>query len=152
MPGTAGAATGAALAGQADRMSAVYTAVGEPLGEAFQLRDDLLGVFGDPAVTGKPAGDDLREGKATLLLALTVQQAPSSASSLLDRIGHAELTDAEVAAVTELAVTTGARDEVGRRIQAAVERSRAALSSPELRPAAVPGLLDLIEAAAWRDL
>ena len=52
------------------------TAFGLPLGEAFQLRDDLLGVYGDPAATGKPAGDDLVEGKRTVLVALALDGAP----------------------------------------------------------------------------
>ena len=54
-------------------MRAAYSAYGLPLGEAFQLRDDVLGVFGDPALTGKPAGDDLREGKRTYLVAAAVR-------------------------------------------------------------------------------
>ena len=60
---------GAALAGAPAGRSRAYSAYGLPLGEAFQLRDDILGVFGDPEVTGKPAGDDLREGKRTALIA-----------------------------------------------------------------------------------
>ncbi len=60
---------GAALAGAQPETEAAYSAFGLPLGEAFQLRDDILGVFGDPAQTGKPAGDDLREGKRTYLVA-----------------------------------------------------------------------------------
>src|SRR5690606_29047888 len=60
---------GAALAGADDGVQSSLSAFGLPLGEAFQLRDDLLGVFGDPAVTGKPAGDDLSEGKRTVLVA-----------------------------------------------------------------------------------
>ena len=65
---------GAALAGGGRGPARrVYSAYGLPLGEAFQLRDDVLGVFGDPAETGKPAGDDLREGKRTVLVALRAQ-------------------------------------------------------------------------------
>jgi geranylgeranyl diphosphate synthase type I len=142
---------GAALAGALDRLEPVYAAYGEPLGEAFQLRDDLLGVFGDPAVTGKPAGDDLREGKPTLLLALTTQRAPDSARPVIERIGRADLTDADIVTIAELAWSTGAVDEVDLRIEAAVERSRAALGHPELDAAAAPALYALTEAAAWRD-
>src|SRR5512140_3008556 len=66
---------GAALADGSSELSAAYSAYGLPLGEAFQLRDDVLGVFGDPAETGKPAGDDLREGKRTVLVAYAREKA-----------------------------------------------------------------------------
>ena len=72
---------GAAAAGAGRDVFAALTAYGVPLGEAFQLRDDVLGVFGDPEVTGKPAGDDLREGKRTLLIALTMQRASAAVSA-----------------------------------------------------------------------
>ena len=66
---------GAAIAGAGPEVTEACTAIGLPLGEAFQLRDDVLGVFGDPAVTGKSADDDLREGKQTLLIALAEERA-----------------------------------------------------------------------------
>ena len=66
---------GAAIAGAPEEIVAAYSGYGLPLGEAFQLRDDVLGVFGDPEQTGKPAGDDLREGKRTVLIALAHQRA-----------------------------------------------------------------------------
>ena len=66
---------GAAIAGAGPDLVGGYRRFGADIGVAFQLRDDLLGVFGDPAVTGKPAGDDLREGKRTLLLALAIERA-----------------------------------------------------------------------------
>ena len=69
---------GAAIAGADPDLVACYRRFGADIGVAFQLRDDLLGVFGDPAVTGKPAGDDLREGKRTLLLALAVERAAAA--------------------------------------------------------------------------
>mgnify|MGYP001614320749 CR=1 FL=1 len=69
---------GAALAGASPEAVAALSAYGLPLGEAFQLRDDLLGVYGDPATTGKPAGDDLVEGKRTVLVALAMDAAPAA--------------------------------------------------------------------------
>ena len=73
---------GGALAGAArDAARRPTTAYGLPLGEAFQLRDDVLGVFGDPAETGKPAGDDLREGKRTVLVALRRSERGSPAQA-----------------------------------------------------------------------
>ena len=67
---------GAALAGASAEQITQLSRFGLPLGEAFQLRDDLLGVFGDPAVTGKPAGDDLIEGKRTVLVSLALDALP----------------------------------------------------------------------------
>src|SRR3712207_587646 len=79
---------GAAIAGAGPRAADAYTAIGLPLGEAFQLRDDVLGVFGDPAVTGKSADDDLREGKQTLLIALTEERTDAAGRRLLaDSLG-----------------------------------------------------------------
>ena len=74
---------GAALAGRLDDLAGPFTAFGIPLGSAFQMRDDLLGVFGDPAVTGKPVGDDLREGKLTPLLAAASEVATGPQAELL---------------------------------------------------------------------
>ena len=62
-----------------------YSGYGLPLGEAFQLRDDILGVFGDPAETGKPAGDDLREGKRTVLIAIAVERSTPAQASVIRR-------------------------------------------------------------------
>ncbi len=79
---------GAVLAGARPDVTAALTGYGLPLGIAFQLRDDVLGVFGDPAETGKPAGDDLREGKRTVLIALTLERASAAqADAVLRRLG-----------------------------------------------------------------
>lgn len=142
---------GAAVAGGLERLQAAYTAYGTPLGEAFQLCDDLLGVFGDPVVTGKPVGDDLREGKPTLLLALTAQRASSSARPLLERVGRPDLTEDDIDSIAELCVTTGARDGVVNRIDAAVDEAREAIAGADIDPCAVPGLMAMTVAAAWRD-
>lgn len=150
---------GAALAGggvdgdphAAERLNETYAAYGEPVGEAFQLRDDLLDVLGDPAQTGKPVGADFREGKPTLVLALTAERAPRSARPLLERVGAPDLTDAEVAAITELAIETGACSAVDARIAAAVEQGCAALDGSSVDQAAVKALRALAEQAAWRD-
>ncbi|XRQ02938.1 polyprenyl synthetase family protein [Actinomadura welshii] len=91
---------GAALAGARPDVIAALTGYGLPLGIAFQLRDDVLGVFGDPAETGKPAGDDLREGKRTVLVALTLERASAAqAAALRRRLGDPDL---DAAGVTEL--------------------------------------------------
>jgi geranylgeranyl diphosphate synthase type I len=97
---------GAALAGRTD-MRDPLTRHGLPLGTAFQLRDDVLGVYGDPDVTGKPVGEDLRDGKPTVLLAKARNAANRGQASLLDRVGG-EMSDEDVAAVQTVLVDTGA--------------------------------------------
>ena len=89
--------TGAAATGSADR-SALESlgAYGFLVGMAFQLRDDILGVFGDESLTGKPAGDDLREGKATLLLTMSASRPENRESGVYARVGAPDLTDDEI--------------------------------------------------------
>jgi geranylgeranyl diphosphate synthase type I len=107
---------GAALAGRMHDLGEHFSAYGLPLGEAFQLRDDLLGVFGDEAVTGKPAGDDLREGKPTPLLAAALARADTATSALLQRVGSPDLDEQEISAIQAALIQTGARDEIERAI------------------------------------
>jgi geranylgeranyl diphosphate synthase, type I len=121
---------GAAAAGAAPEVSAVLSDYGLPLGEAFQLRDDVLGVFGDPSVTGKPAGDDLREGKHTLLTAFAMQSADADqAGALRGGLGNRGLDDDAVARLREVIVATGALEQVEQRITARTAQARAALDS-----------------------
>ena len=101
---------------------------GEPLGVAFQLRDDLLGTFGDPATTGKPAGNDLRAGKRTALIAAAEQLlAPAARGPLEMVLGRADAADTDVARATALLVSCGARAEVERSLRAFVATASAAL-------------------------
>ncbi|MGO0604612.1 polyprenyl synthetase family protein [Brevibacterium linens] len=89
---------GAALAGADSEQLKEISAFGLPLGQAFQLRDDVLGIAGDPEATGKPAGDDIREGKRTVLIAETASRIPADRLEVLaERLGDPDLTDAEVA-------------------------------------------------------
>ncbi|WP_263105787.1 polyprenyl synthetase family protein [Kitasatospora sp. DSM 101779] len=143
---------GALLAGAGPELVEAYGAFGLPLGEAFQLRDDLLGVFGDPAVTGKPAGDDLREGKRTLLVAHAMRGlAPADARHLDERLGAADLTAEEIPVLRELVERSGAADRVERRIEELLEQSLAALDAAPLADGpARPTLLALAEAATIR--
>jgi geranylgeranyl diphosphate synthase type I len=127
---------GAALAGRFDELAGPLTAYGLPLGEAFQLRDDLLGVFGQPAVTGKPVGEDLRDGKPTPLLAIAASRTEGAASQLLDRVGAADLSEDEVGALQDLFVEVGAREETEQLIESLVGRAIAAIeAAPLSRPA-----------------
>ncbi|WP_426986628.1 polyprenyl synthetase family protein [Pseudarthrobacter sp. Y6] len=102
-------ALGGALAGAPDELLRGYSAFALPLGEAFQLRDDVLGVFGDPVTTGKPAGDDLREGKRTVLIALALGQASTAESAFIDaKLGSPDLGDADVAEIRRIIEESGA--------------------------------------------
>ena len=104
------------------------SAYGLALGEAFQLRDDLLGVFGDAALTGKPAGDDLREGKRTLLVALALEEASAEQSSTVATLlGRADLDDAGVAALRAVLTSTGADRKVEQHVTEGAAAARAAL-------------------------
>ncbi len=100
---------GGALAGGSEELLAGYSAFALPLGEAFQLRDDVLGVFGDPARTGKPAGDDLREGKRTVLVGLTIDNAGEADRTFVDRnLGRQDLSDADIDRMCAIMVDSGA--------------------------------------------
>lgn len=108
---------GGALAGADPTLLAAYSAFALPLGEAFQLRDDVLGVFGDPEVTGKPAGDDLREGKRTFLIARALGAADDSARRTINTmLGDTELDDDAVARLRSMIQDTGALAETERLI------------------------------------
>lgn len=110
---------GGALADPDGAPLAGYEAFSRPLGEAFQLQDDLLGVFGDPEVTGKPAGDDLREGKRTELIAHALALlSPAQAGQLESALGDAELTDESVARLQSLLQECGARGRVEDEVSA----------------------------------
>jgi geranylgeranyl diphosphate synthase type I len=142
---------GAAVAGAPDEVFDVFTRYGLLLGEAFQLRDDVLGVFGDPSVTGKPAGDDLREGKHTLLTALAMEAAdPVQAALLRSALGDRHLDDDQVAALREVIVTTRALDQVEQRITERTARALAVLDSPAVSAECRGALQSLAHAATNR--
>ncbi len=144
---------GAALAGADEGFMAALSGYGLPLGEAFQLRDDVLGVFGDPAETGKPAGDDLREGKRTILVATAMQRASAEqAAHLREGLGDPHLGAEAIDDLRGIIVATGALDEVedliGRRTREAVE----ALDGAHLDSDARSALEELAIAATARSL
>lgn len=145
---------GAALAGGGAAELDLLTRFGLPLGEAFQLRDDLLGVFGDPATTGKPAGDDLVEGKRTVLVALALEAAPAADAALLDRSLGTPLDDAEVARLREVVEASGAPARVealiGELAATAVAALEPVADGPQLDPGAVAVLRGLADAVTQR--
>ena len=144
---------GATAGGAAEDDRAALSRYGLDLGQAFQLRDDLLGVFGDPAATGKPAGDDLREGKRTVLVAHALAGADQAGRELLEsRLGDPGLDAQAVERVREVITTSGAVDAVEADIARLVESSRMALKSTHgLAGEAVAVLDQLIDSATARD-
>ncbi len=146
-PLTIGAALGG---GSADNLAALRE-FGLPLGIAYQLRDDVLGVFGDPDVTGKPSGDDLREGKRTVLVALARAALPSNAVTLFDELlGDRDLTDLQVRMLQDTIRESGAVEDVERIIQRNVDRAKNSLNDAEITPSARHQLLALADSAIKR--
>jgi geranylgeranyl diphosphate synthase type I len=144
---------GAGLAGAGPDVVAGYTAYGMPLGEAFQLRDDLLGVFGDPSVTGKPAGDDLREGKRTALVALALERATADQAALVRRLlGDPQLDPDGVAALQDVLVATGAVDRVEELITVRTAEALTALDAAPVTAEAAEVLRELAVAATARSV
>ncbi|MER5702265.1 polyprenyl synthetase family protein [Micromonospora sp. NPDC002296] len=142
---------GACLAGAgADApLTAAYTRYGLAVGEAFQLRDDLLGVYGDPVATGKPAGDDLRTGKPTALLMLARQLATPAQRRALDRAGA--VTGArEVSRLAQVVAGTGAVARVERMISDRVAEALAALDTAPIDETTRTALTGLATAATDR--
>ncbi|MGZ4609417.1 MAG: polyprenyl synthetase family protein [Actinomycetes bacterium] len=142
---------GGALADAPAPLLAAYEAYGLALGEAFQLRDDVLGVFGDPGETGKPAGDDLREGKRTVLVAASMAAAsPAQAAELRRSLGDPRLDAAGVDRLRALMIDTGALDEVERLIVERCDAAHTALARADVEPAARTVLEQLVVAATTR--
>ncbi|MEU8046030.1 polyprenyl synthetase family protein [Micromonospora echinofusca] len=142
---------GAALADAPAEVRAAYSAYGLPLGEAFQLRDDVLGVFGDPAQTGKPAGDDLREGKRTYLVAAALETTDGAGRDvLLGGLGDPGLDASGIARLRELIDGSGALARTEQRIAVLTDTALAALAAVDLDTEARQVLVDLAIAATRR--
>ncbi|SFC40921.1 polyprenyl synthetase family protein [Streptomyces aidingensis] len=142
---------GALLAGAGRPVLDACTAYALPVGEAFQLRDDLLGVFGDPAKTGKPATDDLRDGKATVLLALAFRLAtPAQRGRLRQLVGRPDLGEREADTIRGMLTDTGARAEVERMIRDRYRAALQALHGAAFPPAVAEALRRIARAATTR--
>ena len=150
---------------EAAQVDAAYDRYGAAVGEAFQLRDDLLGAYGDPAVTGKPAGEDLRTGKPTALLMIAVQLASPAQRAELERDSAEAVfpadgfggqnsrgcgVDSRVARLAEIIAETGAPARVERLIERRVVEGIAALNGAPIDPQARAALIDLAATAAHR--
>ena len=144
---------GAALAGAGPDFVAAYSGYGLPLGEAFQLRDDVLGVFGDPGETGKPAGDDLREGKRTVLIATAMARASAAQATQIRRhLGDPGLDATGVTLLREVIADTGALDHAEHLIASLTDQALAALDSVDLQQPAPEILTGLAYAATRRSV
>jgi geranylgeranyl diphosphate synthase, type I len=142
---------GAALAGADDKLLEAFTAFGDPLGDAFQLRDDVLGVFGDPALTGKSIVDDLREGKRTVMMALARAAADSrQAARIKALLGSPRLDEDGAAELRRIIVDTGALDGVERLIELRVGAALSALAGAGLPAEAEAALTDLAHETVHR--
>ena len=142
---------GAALGGGTAEQLAALREFGLPLGIAYQLRDDMLGVFGDPAVTGKPAGDDLREGKRTVLVAIARNALPSGTRNLLDELlGDPALDDHQIEMLQSAIRDSGAIEQVERIIDRNVGLAKAAVADAPLSPSARRQLLELADTVIRR--
>jgi geranylgeranyl diphosphate synthase type I len=143
---------GAALAGFPEGpVPAALSAYGLPLGVAFQLRDDILGVFGDPAETGKPAGDDVREGKRTVLLAIARARAGAAQARVIDeRLGDPRLDEAGAAEVRAVITDTGALATCEAMIGEHIAEALAALGQAPITDEAKAALAELAVAATAR--
>ncbi|MBV9639639.1 MAG: polyprenyl synthetase family protein, partial [Mycobacteriaceae bacterium] len=143
------------VAAAADRpdVLAAFHEFGTDLGVAFQLRDDVLGVYGDPAVTGKPSGDDLRSGKRTVLLAEAIERAEHTdraAAQLLHASIGTELSDEQVRQLCDVIAAVGALAAVENRIDTLTRRAVDVLHAAPIAEQAKIGLTELARLAANR--
>lgn len=143
---------GAALAGRLDELEQPLSRYGEPLGEAFQLRDDILGTFGDTARTGKPVGDDLREGKPTPILAIALERATPTQLRTLERIGFLDLGLDEILAIQTVFTDTGALAEIESSISQLTAQAIKALEMIDVTTEACQALEALAVYVGTRDL
>jgi len=128
----------------------VLSTYGLPLGDAFQMRDDVLGAFGDTAITGKPVGDDLREGKPTPLMAIATARANAAQLNELQLVGNQDLTPEQIARVQEVIRETGALDELETVITRLTDEAIAAVQHVPFTQSVRDELITLAEYVSWR--
>lgn len=141
---------GAALAGASEQQESALAGFGLPVGVAFQLRDDQLGVFGDTDLTGKPSGDDLIEGKRTVLVTLAREALPASQQRIFDDLLGTPLDPEQVVMLQRTIRSSGAEQQVEEMITRNIDRAHGALAEAALDEAAVTRLTTLADRAAQR--
>jgi geranylgeranyl diphosphate synthase type I len=143
---------GAALAGATEAQVAALEAYGEPLGEAFQIRDDLLGTFGNPKSTGKPAGNDLRAGKRTALVREAEDSLDADVRAPLTAVfGDPDAPPEQVAAAAQLLSDSGIQAKVEARLDGLLAEARSALTRADFTAAGVEMLSTLVDLIGARD-
>ena len=142
---------GAMIAGRHDELGGPLTAYGRPIGHAFQLRDDLLGVFGDPAITGKPVGDDLSQGKGTRLLELGIEATTGDDQAVLLRLGSPAMQADDPERAASILTECGARKHVEETIDRLVDEAVAVIEAAPLTPRAIELLSGAAVLIAHRD-
>jgi geranylgeranyl diphosphate synthase type I len=133
-----------------DELTSVLSTYGLPLGDAFQMRDDVLGAFGDTAITGKPVGDDLREGKPTPLMAIATARANAAQLKELQLVGNQDLTPEQIARVQEVIRETGALDELELVITRLTDEAIAAVQNVPFAQSVRDEMITLAEYVSWR--
>ncbi len=141
---------GAALGGASAELLAELARFGSPLGRGFQFRDDVLGVFGDEAVTGKPAGDDLREGKLTVLIARAMVGASAAGAAELDTLLGTSLSSHQVDRARQIITDSGALADTEDAIATAAVQAMTELDASSVSGDARAGLAGLVELSTQR--
>ncbi len=143
---------GAVLAApeRADELLPHLSNYGLPLGDAFQMRDDVMGAFGDESVTGKPVGGDLIEGKPTPLLARATQRATAAQRAVLELVGDPHLDADTIARIQQVIVDTGGLDELETHITALTESAVTSLDAAPITEVAKTELIELAEFVSQR--
>ena len=140
---------GAVLANE-NADSRLWDEFGRPLGEAFQLRDDVLGIFGDENLTGKPVGDDIREGKFTLLIAGALELSDETDRKLLDRRGQPDITSQEIEKIVSIIESSGASKAVETRIDELYRDAMNVLEKLEMDDESLTFAKYLAKYVCWR--
>jgi geranylgeranyl diphosphate synthase type I len=145
---------GAVLAApeKAEQLLPALSAYGLPLGDAFQMRDDVMGAFGETSVTGKPVGDDLREGKPTPLMAMATARANAAQLGILQLVGSTVLNDAQVADVQTVIRETGALEQLEQQITSLTDEAIEAVGKAPLSQEARNELIELAAFVSWRSV
>jgi geranylgeranyl diphosphate synthase type I len=142
----------AADPGRGSALMPMLSAYGLPLGDAFQMRDDILGAFGDTAVTGKPVGGDFREGKPTPLLARACAAATTQQTAVLNMVGAPELSDDDISKIQQVVIETGALQAMEDVISANHSEAIAALKKNEMQGESFDALVHLADVVTQRSI